>query len=636
MSKRIKWLGAFLPLLIVISMLIPHQSEITILGKEKKSTVSTHKESQSTVFINSEDKAGEIKKELFGVHVPAWNETVYDKNVLNHRLENNLDKIGLGFLVYPGGNYGANFIWNDPNLPTEMRTDQFFKLAKRLKATAKISVNPNESPKLAADWITYVNKKKKAGVKYWEIADEPYFTMSAEQFVQKVKAFAPVMKKADPSIKIIANVSPYNEAFTKKVINEVGEDIDVYSIHSLPMQPSDQFSKGSPYSKNNKQKYFDDLLKTPQKLRNDLNTVKSWVKEKGGKKKEFHIGSFNTVWWAPEDWTVNSLPAGLWTADMLGTFAEEKVDAAAYWALMNPFPPGKGDYGLFSPEMKPYVNYYPYVMYNQHFGDVLLENETDSNNLSVYTSKSKNGKSLYVMMINKSANENEKATINLKNFKARGDGAAWILDGPVVADHVYDYGLRKETVGNLDNEFAFTVPSYSAVALEIPREDSKASLSDTPNLAENKRAKASSEAFHTDYEYAQTNDFVADKAIDGDVTTRWASKVFKKEEEFLQVDLGRTQNFNSIQLRWEYWAEKYDIEVSDDGETWKKIADQSNASVLKEKPQPVEDIRLPTDEQARFIKIRMIGRPKNSGIKAGTSQWTPDAFSFWEVKVLLK
>lgn len=637
-SRKKLFFSSFI--IVAIALLMCVNDSFGLVFAKDRNSLSVTKNSprhlaKNTIYVNTNKKLNNIKKELFGVHVPAWNETIFNHGVLNQQLVKELKDAGIGgFLVYPGGNYGANFTWNKPNLPTELTTDQFLELSKELNGTVKISVNENESPKLAADWIKYVNKKKKAGVKYWEIADEPYLTMSVDKFIDKVKRFAPVMKKADPSIKIIANVSAYNPAYTQKVISEVGRYIDVYSIHHLPLSPSTKFNPSSPYTKNNKEKFYKDLLQTPAQLRKEVATVKGWVKEAGIRKDvEYHIGSFNTVWSAPEDWTVNSLPVGLWMTDMLGTFAEEKIDAAAYWALMNPYPPGSGDFGIISPAMKPYVNYYPYELYHKHFGKTLVESASNIEDLSSYASLSKKNDTLYLMLVNKSPNEDKTINFDLGKFKARGDAAAWILDGPVVADHLNHYGLRKEAISNVSEKFSWKIPAYSAVAIEIPRKNSKHSLSETPNLAKFKTAEASSSAFQTDYAYAKTSDFIPDNVIDGDFTTRWASKVFQKDAEYIQIDLGFNKKFNNLKFYWDYWATKFTVEVSNDGKEWKQVADEKNAKRTKEAPQPIDDIQFTSPIEARYIKLNMTERPKTNGVKAGASQWTPDAFSLWEIEV---
>ncbi len=113
----------------------------------------------------------------------------------------------------------------------ELSSDDLLNIAEDIGAYIKISLNPNESPSLAAQWIRYLNFELNADVKYWEVADEPYLTMNVDQFIDKMKTFVPVMKEVDPSIKIVANVSVDNENYTKKVIREIGDLIDVYSIH---------------------------------------------------------------------------------------------------------------------------------------------------------------------------------------------------------------------------------------------------------------------------------------------------------------------------------------------------------------------------------------------------------------------
>ncbi|MGA8941665.1 MAG: discoidin domain-containing protein [Thermoactinomyces sp.] len=629
----------FLALLLVLSIGF---SGIVFSADEHKGTAAAAMNSDkiSYVKVNANKKTGKIDRKIYGVHVPAWNETIYERGVIKPEFKRNISNLNPGFLVYPGGNYGYHFVWNDLNLPTEMNTDQFLQLTKDLNASAKISLNPDESPQLAADWVDYINNQKKAGVKYWEIADEPYLTMKKEEFIQKMKEFVPVLKKVDPDIKIIANVSASDPDFTKTVIKETGHLIDVYSIHSLPLPPSKKFNSNSPYTEDNKQAFYEDLLhKTPTAIRKEIRQVKSWVKEyRGNQAVEYHIGSFSPVWAYPEDWTVNALPAGLWTADVLGIFAEEGIDAAAYWALMNPYPPGQGDYGLLSPEMKPYVNYYAFELFGRHFGDTLVANQLEGDSgLSVYTSTGEDGKNLYIIAINKSPDQDRKVEFDLLNFKPRGDAAAWILDGPAVPDHVYDYGLRKESLkAGKNGKFSWTIPSYSAVAIKIPGKESDLSLKETPNLAVNKTASASSSAFDTDMKYTRTSDFTPDHAIDGDKQTRWASRIFQQDKEYLQIDLGQVHKFNQMKIDWEYWADQYEIWVSNDQKTWKKVADQSALQREKEKPQPRDAFYFDAPIKARFVKISMHKRPGQTGAAAGTSQWTPGAFSIWELGIYLK
>ncbi|RII11817.1 F5/8 type C domain protein [Streptomyces sp. YIM 130001] len=62
----------------------------------------------------------------------------------------------------------------------------------------------------------------------------------------------------------------------------------------------------------------------------------------------------------------------------------------------------------------------------------------------------------------------------------------------------------------------------------------------------------------------------ADRAVDGDHGTRWASDW--SDPQWLQVDLGSVQSFQHLQLNWEAsYAKAYTVQTSDDGENWRTV-----------------------------------------------------------------
>ncbi|WP_396287402.1 discoidin domain-containing protein [Amycolatopsis sp. PS_44_ISF1] len=64
--------------------------------------------------------------------------------------------------------------------------------------------------------------------------------------------------------------------------------------------------------------------------------------------------------------------------------------------------------------------------------------------------------------------------------------------------------------------------------------------------------------------------FPPQAATDGDTTTRWASDW--TDPQWLQVDLGRSQSFDHVQLIWESaYGKAYQIQTSDDGSTWRSV-----------------------------------------------------------------
>jgi hypothetical protein len=81
------------------------------------------------------------------------------------------------------------------------------------------------------------------------------------------------------------------------------------------------------------------------------------------------------------------------------------------------------------------------------------------------------------------------------------------------------------------------------------------------NLAANKPATASS---------FQTSTMVPASVVDGNPRTRWSSTF--SSTEWIQVDLGSVQTFNSVLLDWETaYARAYSIQVSANGSTWTTV-----------------------------------------------------------------
>ncbi len=80
------------------------------------------------------------------------------------------------------------------------------------------------------------------------------------------------------------------------------------------------------------------------------------------------------------------------------------------------------------------------------------------------------------------------------------------------------------------------------------------------NLALNKTATASS----------VEQGLKAENAVDGNVTTRWASQF--TDNEWIYVDLGETVDISSVKLKWETaYGKSYKIFVSDDASAWNEV-----------------------------------------------------------------
>lgn len=124
------------------------------------------------------------------------------------------------------------------------------------------------------------------------------------------------------------------------------------------------------------------------------------------------------------------------------------------------------------------------------------------------------------------------------------------------------------------------------------------------NLAVNKPTLASS---------FQTSTLVPASAVDDNFSTRWSSAF--SDAEWIQVDLGSAQTFNTVTLSWETaFAQAYKLQTSADGSHWTDVFSTTTGGGGTEK------IALPSTS-ARFVRMQ--------GVKRAT-RW---GYSLFEFKV---
>lgn len=123
------------------------------------------------------------------------------------------------------------------------------------------------------------------------------------------------------------------------------------------------------------------------------------------------------------------------------------------------------------------------------------------------------------------------------------------------------------------------------------------------NVARNKTATSST---------FENNSRTANQAIDGNNTSRWASKA--GDSNWITIDLGSKHAISRVTLNWEVaYGKQYQIQVSDNGSSWNTIFTENNSNGS------IDDITL--NASGRYVRM--------NGIKRAT-QW---GYSLWEFEV---
>ena len=110
----------------------------------------------------------------------------------------------------------------------------------------------------------------------------------------------------------------------------------------------------------------------------------------------------------------------------------------------------------------------------------------------------------------------------------------------------------------------------------------------------------------------------AAKAVDGNMETRWSSRF--RDNEWIAIDLGDCYRLMTVRLYWENaYATAYDVELSDDGESWRTAQSVTDA---KGGVQTI-DIRV-NEEPAEARFVRIMCKARNTGY--GASLWEIEVF----------
>ena len=119
-----------------------------------------------------------------------------------------------------------------------------------------------------------------------------------------------------------------------------------------------------------------------------------------------------------------------------------------------------------------------------------------------------------------------------------------------------------------------------------------------PNVAPGKTVFASS--------MGSSEDYSADKAVDGDIGTRWGSEY--SDPQWIYVDLGQQHTINMITIYWEHaYGSLYKIQRSDEAKNWIDICQIQNND------NRVNNIYFESPISARYIRLYGLERGTEYG-----------------------
>jgi alpha-N-arabinofuranosidase len=482
-------------------------------------------EGEARIIVNVEDRVGRINRHIYGHFIEHLGRCIYggvwvgegspipNLRGLRKDVLEVVKEISPPVVRWPGGCFADGYHWLDGVGPKEKRpvrydlawgaeepnqfgTDEFIAFCREVGADPYICTNAGTgTTEEAARWVEYCNRKgnsvyaskraenghtKPFNVRYWGIGNEVYGEweigqMDARDYAKTAVEFAKLMRRVDPTIKLVA-VGCDNDEWNYEVLKTAGEHVDYISLHRYYRQEDYYTIMAAPLEAERSLKHLRGLI--------DASMAKRRTKRK---KVKISFDEWN-VW--HKEATVEKgltqkspLQDGVFAAGMFNMLHRMcgSVTMANLAQLVNVLP------AIVTSEDGLYVNpiYLAFKLYTKHSGEVALRSRTEAETYKAEeigiehvpyldcsaTLSEKRGK-LYIATVNRHKEQDIKCQIELKGFTPRWEGKVHELNAHNVSsandfDSPDNVKIIEKNISTAAKRFNYTFPAHSVTVLEL-------------------------------------------------------------------------------------------------------------------------------------------------------------------------
>ena len=404
-----------------------------------------------TLFVEPSTSLGPISPYLFGTNYGPMHAVALDVLPL---VENG----GFTALRFPGG------AWTDTADMQNFQIDQLMAFSKQVGAMPTISVRMLDGkPETAAELVKYTNIKKKYGVTYWSIGNEPNiytqlkqadYDYTVENLNKDWRAIALAMKAADPTIKLMGpELSQWNDSYETtpkdsaqrdwmtEFLKANGDLVDVVTVHRYPM-----------FSPTNGPVTAQQLRENTRKWTKEVEYLHSLIKQTLGHDLPVAITELNSD---PsnaqlQEASPDSFYNAIWYADSLGQLMNADVFMVNQWVLSQ----RTTGLGLLKgDEVRP--TFYVFPLY-KNFGSEQVYAASGVTDVDIFAAKRTDG-TLTLMVINLSDTE-QRIPLQVKGIQLK-EAEVWLLDATHNAENLGTQAFASDST--------LTLPAQSATLYVI-------------------------------------------------------------------------------------------------------------------------------------------------------------------------
>jgi len=435
-------------------------------------------DTSAEIVVDAGSTVGEIHPHIYGHFIEHLGRCIYGgvwvgpesklPNVdgLRRDVLNATKAIHPPVIRWPGGNFASGYHWEDGVAPRDRRparfdlawkavepnqfgTDEFIDFCRKTGAEPYICVNMGSgSAEEAARWVEYCNLSTRTheaqrrasmghpephGVKYWGLGNETYGDwqighMPADAYSKSCSEFAKLIRRVDPSVKLIA-VGCDSPDWNRKVLSECWKQIDYISLHKYYRGGEDYY----------------DVVAAPLDAQRCLGDLSRIVETTVPSQRQVHIAFDEWNLWYPEADERSglhqraSLTDGIFACGIFNALHRlcRTVKMANLAQLVNVLPAIVTD-----DEGRIYVNptYLAFKLYVDHTGTKAVRTEafSDTYRCGKYgldhvpyldASASLGSRMLHLAVVNRSRGQDLDAVIRIRKAKARAGASVFELGG---------------------------------------------------------------------------------------------------------------------------------------------------------------------------------------------------------------
>ena len=462
-----------------------------------------------TIHVNPSAELKKISRLLYGSNLSPQMES--EPDIIKF-----IQNTGISCFRFPGGG-SPGYHWksgksdfSDRYTDTPLSDiDYAIEFSRRSNAETITQVNlESGTPKEAAEWVEYMNKKAGFRVNYWELGNEVFGDwdkayMSADKYAKTIKEYATAMKKIDPDIKIGMNWKPAEDGFmfNSEMLKKAGDQVDFISFHWYP-----NHINASHRYKGRIHPTTQEILANPLQIPIIVTNMKKMAPNA-----EVTFLEWDCGWDAPNSdfppysqgilqW---SLANALFHADALGQMALSGVTVSTQYLLQDinfglirgwDKEAGWGGQRWDGETIRPKA--FAIELFAKHFGDILIDAKVENSPsyykeadwwpdsytgevpyISCYASKFSNKNRLALVIINKHSDTDYRINIKTELLGLNPAAKLYLLNGShILAENDGNpgmIGIKEYDVNNISNDFWYTAPAHSVSVFEIDHDKTK-------------------------------------------------------------------------------------------------------------------------------------------------------------------